>query len=212
MSPVLKKRNREVLVLDYGAGNLRSVANAIEKLGYEPRITTSGKDLKNAEAVIMPGDGAAAAAMENLRKLGMVEPIYRYIAEDRPFLGVCLGLQVLLSSTEEGGWHDCLGVVPGHVKRLPAGLKIPHMGWNQVRQLRKHPVFEGIADGTNFYFVHSYHAVLDDKSVILGETDYGISVCSVMTMGNLIATQFHPEKSGEPGLLLYHNFLKLALG
>ncbi len=212
MSPGLKHKKPEVLIIDYGAGNLRSVANAVMKLGYKPKLTASGSDIKEAQAVILPGVGAAAPAMENLRKSGLIEPIYRYIADDRPFLGVCLGLQVLFSSTEEGGWHDCLGIVPGRVKRLPAGLKSPHMGWNQLQLTVRHPVFEDIADGTNFYFVHSYHAVPDDRSVILGETEYGVNICAAIAMGNLVATQFHPEKSGEPGLKLYRNFLKMALG
>jgi len=212
VNPGSQHKKPEVLVIDYGAGNLRSVANAIISLGYKPKITNSGSDIKEARAVILPGVGAAAEAMENLRRLGLIEPIYRYIADDRPFLGVCLGLQVLFSSTEEGGWHDCLAIVPGRVKRLPPGLKTPHMGWNQLKFTMTHPLFEGIADGTNFYFVHSYHAIPDDRSVILGEVDYGISICGAITMGNLLATQFHPEKSGEPGLKLYHNFLKKALG
>jgi imidazole glycerol-phosphate synthase subunit HisH len=212
MSPNSRNRKPVVVVIDYGAGNLHSVANAVLKLGYEPRITNSGKDLKEARAIILPGVGAAAAAMENLQRLGLVEPIYRYIAADRPFFGVCLGLQVLFSSTEEGGRNDCLGVIPGRVKHLPPGLKTPHMGWNQLKQIQPHPVFEGIADGTNFYFVHSFYAVPDDRSVIIGETNYGINLCGTIAMGNLVATQFHPEKSGEPGLLLYKNFLKSALG
>jgi len=210
MSSGTKNGKPIVLIIDYGAGNLRSVANAILSLGYEPKITTSGKDIKGAQAVILPGVGAAAEAMDSLRRLGMIEPILRYIADDRPFFGVCLGLQVLFSSTEEGGWQDCLGIIPGRVKRLPSTLKTPHMGWNQLRQIKKHPVFEGIADSTNFYFVHSYHAVPDDRSVILGETDYGINICGAIVMGNLVATQFHPEKSGKPGLRLYQNFLTRA--
>jgi len=149
--------------------------------------------------------------MKNLRNLKMVEPIKRYVAEGRPLFGVCLGLQVLLSSTEEHGTHKCLGIIPGQVKRLPAGLKTPHMGWNQVKQLNRHPVFEGVADNTNFYFVHSYYAAPEDRSVVLGETDYGVTFCSAIARGNLVATQFHPEKSGEAGLRLYDNFIKLAL-
>ena len=201
----------EVLVIDYGAGNLHSVANAIVKLGYQPKITGSAGELKTARAVILPGVGAAAEAMKNLRNLKMVEPIKRYVAEGRPLFGVCLGLQVLLSSTEEHGTHKCLGIIPGQVKRLPAGLKTPHMGWNQVKQLNRHPVFEGVADNTNFYFVHSYYAAPEDRSVVLGETDYGVTFCSAIARGNLVATQFHPEKSGEAGLRLYDNFIKLAL-
>jgi imidazole glycerol-phosphate synthase subunit HisH len=201
-----------VLIVDYGAGNLRSVANAIVKLGYQPRITSAAKDLEDARAVILPGVGAAAEAMANLNRLGMIDAIRNYVGAGRPFFGVCLGLQILLSSTEEGGGHDCLGIIPGRVKRLPAGLKTPHMGWNQVKQLRQHPVFEGVGDETNFYFVHSYYAVPDEQSGILGETDYGVRMCSAIAVGNLVATQFHPEKSGAPGLRMYDNFIRQALG
>ena len=200
-----------IAIIDYGAGNLRSVFNAINKLGYPVKIISRPHEVTGARAVILPGVGAAADAMENLRERRMNEPIRQYIAEGRPFLGVCLGLQILLSGTEEGGWHECLGILPGRVMRLPAGLKIPHMGWNQVKQRAAHPVFEGIPDETNFYFVHSYYAVLDDPLLVAGETEYGIPICSVVARGNLIATQFHPEKSGEPGLRIYHNFIKLAI-
>jgi glutamine amidotransferase len=116
----------------------------------------------------------------------------------------------LFTGTEEGGWHKCLNIIPGRVKRLPPGLKIPHMGWNQVKQLNSHSIFNGIPDKANFYFVHSYYAVPDDESLIAGETDYGIPMCSVIARGNLVATQFHPEKSGEFGLRIYQNFISLA--
>jgi len=116
----------------------------------------------------------------------------------------------LLSGSEEGGWHECLGILPGTVRKLPPGLKIPHMGWNQVKQRVAHPIFEDIPDETDFYFVHSYHADMDDKSVVAGTTEYGISFNSVLIKGNLVATQFHPEKSGRHGLQMYANFLKMA--
>jgi glutamine amidotransferase len=200
-----------IVIVNYGAGNLRSVANAIGRLGYQPRVSSDPDELLKARAVILPGVGAAADTMANLRTLGLVSPIRRFIAEGRPFFGVCIGLQILFTGTEEGGWHKCLDVIPGRVKRLPAGLKIPHMGWNQVRQRGSHPVLEGIPDEANFYFVHSYYAELDDPALVVGETEYGVPICSVIAQGNLIATQFHPEKSGEVGLRLYDNFIKLAL-
>ena len=200
----------EVLIIDYGAGNLHSVANAIVKLGHQPKVTKAAGDLRKARAVILPGVGAAAEAMKNLRRLEMVEPIKEYVDSGRAFFGVCLGLQVLLSSTEEDGGHDCLGIVPGEVKRLPAGVKAPHMGWNQVKLAKRHPIFDGVADNSNFYFVHSYYADPTDGSVVLGQTDYGLTFCSAIARDNLIATQFHPEKSGESGLRLYDNFVKLA--
>ena len=200
-----------IAIIDYGAGNLRSVANAITKLGYQPRITSSQNEVLNAQAVILPGVGAAADTMENLKRLGLVEPISQLIAEGRPFFGVCIGLQILFTGTEEGGWHECLGVIPGRVRKLPPGLKIPHMGWNQVKQKFSHTIFDGIPDEANFYFVHSYYGAPEDKSLIAGETEYGIPIGSVIARRKLVATQFHPEKSGEFGLKMYENFLRQAL-
>ncbi|MFC1872044.1 imidazole glycerol phosphate synthase subunit HisH [Chloroflexota bacterium] len=200
-----------IAIVDYGAGNLRSVVNAINKLGYQPKVTCSPGDVINAQAVILPGVGAAADTMANLQMLGLVESIRSFISEDRPFLGVCMGLQILLAGTEEGGWCECLGIIPGVVRRLSGGLKIPHMGWNQVKQKTAHPVFDGITDEANFYFVHSYYVEPDDKSLVAGETEYGISICSVLTRGNLVATQFHPEKSGDIGLRFYDNFIRTAM-
>ncbi len=199
-----------IAIIDYGAGNLRSVVNAITRLGYRPEVTNSPGGVLNARVVILPGVGAAADTMANLRSLGLAGAIRQFIAEGRPFLGVCIGLQVLLTDTEEGGWHECLGIIPGRVRRLPSGLKIPHMGWNQVKQKVSHPVFNGIPDKANFYFVHSYYAEPEDSSLVVGETDYGIPVCSVLARDNVVATQFHPEKSGELGLRMYDNFLRLA--
>ncbi len=200
-----------IAIIDYGAGNLRSVANAVARLGYQPSITSQAKDLSQAQAVILPGVGAAGDTMASLRNLGLVRPIKQLIADDRPFFGVCIGLQVLFDGTEESGGHDCLRVIAGQVKKLPDGLKVPHMGWNQVKQRLTHPLFEGIPDEANFYFVHSYYGVPEDKSLVAGETEYGIIMGSVIVRSNLVATQFHPEKSGEHGLKMYDNFLRHAL-
>ena len=200
-----------ITIIDYGAGNLRSVVNAVSKLGYQPKVTSNPDDVLSAQAVILPGVGAAANTMANLKTIGLVSPIRRFIAWGRPFLGICIGLQVLFDGTEEGGWHECLGIIPGIVRQLPNGLKIPHMGWNQVKQKIAHRIFDGIPDEANFYFVHSYYAEPEDKSLVAGETEYGIPLCSVLARGNLIATQFHPEKSGEAGLRFYDNFIKMAL-
>ncbi len=200
-----------IAIIDYGAGNLRSVANALTRLGCQPKVTSRPRDLLNAQAVVLPGVGAAGETMKNLEILGMVAPIRQFIGDGRPFLGVCIGLQILFGGTEEGGWHECLGVIPGQVRKLPAGLKIPHMGWNQVKQIGSHPIFDGIPDEANFYFVHSYYVEPDDKSLVAGETEYGIRLCSVIARGNVIATQFHPEKSGELGLRMYGNFIKLVM-
>lgn len=199
-----------IAVIDYGAGNLRSVTNALVKLGYQPEVTKEPADICNATAIIFPGVGAAGDAMRNLRESGLDEAMQQVIRQDQPLLAICVGMQVLFSATEEGGWQGCLGVIPGTVKRLPLGLKVPHMGWNQVKQKVEHPIFDGIPDQANFYFVHSYYAEPEDDTVVAGITEYGITVCSVVIRGNLVATQFHPEKSGVHGLRMYANFLKMA--
>jgi glutamine amidotransferase len=200
-----------IVIIDYGAGNLRSVQNAISRLGYPVKITRSAADIAAAGAVILPGVGAAADTVAALKSLELVGPVRQYVAEDRPFLGICIGLQVLFSGTEEGGWHECLDIVKGKVTRLPEGQKIPHMGWNQVRQLVKHPVFTGVPDNANFYFVHSYYVNPTDRALVAGETEYGVTFPSIIIKGNLIATQFHPEKSGDTGLKIYDNFFKLIV-
>ena len=201
---------KRVVIVDYGAGNLRSVARAVAYHGYEPVVSCEAKAVNVAEALIVPGVGAAADTMRNLQQGGLVEPLRAYIESGRPFLGVCMGQQALLTLSEEGGEHACLGVIAGRVRRLPAGQKVPHMGWNQVRQRRDHPIFDGIADGANFYFVHSYYPDPEDREVVIGETDYGVTFASVLARDNVVATQFHPEKSGADGLRFYANFLRLA--
>jgi glutamine amidotransferase len=204
---------RRVIVLDYGAGNLRSVARAVEHAGVVADIACDPRALDDADAVVMPGVGAAADTMRNLREHGFVEPLRRYIKDGRPFLGVCMGFQALLSVSEEGGEHKCLGVVPGRVRKLPSTngggtvLKIPHMGWNRVAQTRQHPFFAGVPDGSYFYFVHSYYPDPEDETLVIGQTEYGVTFASAIGRDRLVATQFHPEKSGAAGLQLYKNFL-----
>jgi glutamine amidotransferase len=199
-----------IAIIDYGAGNLRSVINAVNRLGYKADITNRPEEILNAKAVIFPGVGAAGDTMASLKKLKLDDTIRKLVAEGRPLLAICIGLQVMFTGTEEGGWHDCLNIIPGKVKMLPAGLKIPHMGWNQVNPKMSHPVFTGIPEGSNFYFVHSYYGDPEDKSWVLAETSYGIPFCSAVAKDNLVATQFHPEKSGELGLKIYDNFFKFA--
>jgi len=199
-----------IVIIDYGAGNLRSVLNAISRLGYQAKITNTASELASAQVVILPGVGAAADSMGKMERLGLVNPIRRFIAEGWPFLGVCIGLQLLFTGTEEGGWHECLDVIPGVVRRLPNGLKIPHMGWNQLKQRASHPIFSGIPDEAHFYFAHSFYAEPEDESIVAGTTSYGLPMCSMIIKDSLIATQFHPEKSGEYGLKMYANFLKMA--
>lgn len=202
----------KIAIVDYGAGNLRSVSRAVAHAGYQPSVTADPHDVESADAVILPGVGAAADTMRNLREHKMVEPVREYIASGRPFFGVCMGQQALLSLSEEGGEHPCLGIIEGRVKKLPSGQKVPHMGWNQVRQKSAHFIFEGIPDNSYFYFVHSYYPEPADASVVIGETDYGVTFASVLARDNIVATQFHPEKSGDMGLRMYENFLGAALG
>jgi glutamine amidotransferase len=197
----------EVTIIDYGAGNLRSVAKALESLGHHPLVTNDASDVKNASRLILPGVGAAADTMSSLERLGLTEPVVRYIESGRPFFGVCLGLQVLLDGSEEGGWQPCLGVIPGRVRLLPPGRKVPHMGWNQVAQAVSHPLFAGIPDETNFYFVHSYYGDPVEATTVAGRTEYGVVFPSVLIRDNVVATQFHPEKSSDLGLRLYANFM-----
>ncbi|MDA0987607.1 MAG: imidazole glycerol phosphate synthase subunit HisH [Chloroflexi bacterium] len=196
-----------ITIVDYGAGNLRSVAKAMEKLGRSALITDDPEEILKASAVILPGQGASESAMRALHQRDLVEPIKDVIEKGVPFFGVCLGLQLLLDSSEEGP-SPCLGVARGQVRLLPPEVKRPHMGWNQVTLHGTHPVFEGVESGSYFYFVHSYYAAPDYQSLVLGTTEYGVQFCSVIAMNNLVATQFHPEKSGALGLRLYENFLK----
>jgi glutamine amidotransferase len=202
----------DVVIVDYGAGNLRSVTRAVAHAGVDALVTSDPQALEDAKALIVPGVGAAADTMAHLHDGGLVAPIRDYIASGRPFLGVCMGMQALFDVSEEGGTHECLGVLPGRIVRFPQGLTVPHMGWNNVHVRGAHPVFEGIAQDAFFYFVHSYHPRPEDDSHVIAEAEYGgVRFPAVVGRENLIATQFHPEKSGADGLRLYSNFLRLAL-
>jgi len=207
----MRKESKIIAIINYGAGNLGSVVNALTRLGYKPLITGDMTDILKADAVFLPGVGAAGDTMKSLDASGMSNAIRKLVELRRPLFAICIGLQVLMSATEEGGNHKCLDIIPGKVRKLPDGLKVPHMGWNQVNQMVPHAIFTDIPDNTNFYFVHSYYAHPLDQSVVAGETDYGLKFCSMIIKDNLFATQFHPEKSGEPGLQIYANFLKIAL-
>jgi imidazole glycerol-phosphate synthase subunit HisH len=200
-----------VVIVDYGAGNLRSVARAVAHAGVEPLVTAEAHAIERAEALIVPGVGAAADTMAHLREGGLDGPIRDYISSGRPFLGVCMGMQVLFDLSEEGGEHPCLGVFPGRIVRFPFGLTVPHMGWNTVDLQQPHPVFEGVPDGGFFYFVHSYHPQPESDDLVIASTEYGgVRFASVVGRDNAVATQFHPEKSSHNGLRLYANFLRLA--
>ncbi len=202
-----------IAIIDYGMGNLRSVQKGFEKVGYEAVITSDPKVVLVADRVVLPGVGAFPDCMRNLEQGGFVEPILKVLNDGRPFLGICLGLQLLFTESEEFGVHKGLDVIPGRVVRFPEGmtedeeeLKVPHMGWNQVSIKRCPPVFNGISEGTNFYFVHSYYVQPEDPSVIATTTNYGIEFCSSIWKDNIVATQFHPEKSQEKGLAILRNF------
>jgi len=199
----------KLVVIDYESGNLRSVSRALESHGVAPLVTDDSSNFDDADAMVLPGVGSGPAAMDALRQRKLIDPIKNFIASGRPFLGVCLGLQLLMDCTEEGD-EACLGVVKGSAKHLPSGLKVPHMGWNSVRFQHQHPVLDGIPQDSYFYFVHSYYASPEDPAGISGTTEYGISFCSIYAKDNLIATQFHPEKSGPVGLRFYKNFVNLA--
>ena len=198
-------------IVDYQAGNLRSVQKALEKFGARVLISSEKQDLLNSDAIVFPGQGACDSSMQNLKKKSLDEVLIRLIKDQVPFLGVCLGLQLLLENSEEG-IEDCLGVIQGNVKKITPGLKVPHMGWNQVEWRIDHPVFKNIPTNQNFYFVHSYYADPVDNSIVAGVTQYGQEFCSAVTFDNVIATQFHPEKSGSLGLQIYDNFIQFVMG
>ncbi|MBI2855113.1 MAG: imidazole glycerol phosphate synthase subunit HisH [Chloroflexi bacterium] len=199
-----------VTIVDYGASNLSSVAKAVAKIGYNPVVTSDPNAVEEAQAIILPGVGAAGDAMSRLESAGLKTAITRSIDKGVPFLGICLGLQVLLTESRESGGRKCLDIISGSVLRLPPGIKVPHIGWNQVSQKRRHPVLDGIPDNSFFYFVHSYYVSPTDRNLIVGETNYGLDFCSLLIRDNLVATQFHPEKSGKEGLHLLANFLMFA--
>ncbi|MEZ5950750.1 MAG: imidazole glycerol phosphate synthase subunit HisH [Planctomycetaceae bacterium] len=201
-----------ILIIDYGMGNLRSVAKAFETVDAEARICHNPEDLRTAEKIVLPGVGAFRDAIAHLRDQGFIEPLLEYLSSDRPFLGICLGLQLLFDRSFEEGEFVGLGVIPGEVVRFQErpGLKIPHMGWNQLIDRQPHnPLLEGIPDDAWFYFVHSHYVVPRDEAVIAARTEHGLPVTAMVRRGNLFATQFHPEKSQQQGLRLLENFANL---
>ena len=201
-----------VAIVDYKAGNLTSVRLALEFIGVPCEITSDPERIYAAERVIFPGVGAAGEAMGNLRGLRLLEPLREVVSQGVPFLGICLGTQVIFEFSEEDNGVRCIGLVPGAVKRFTPPdptCKIPHMGWNTVEFKAAHPLFDGIEDGSEFYFVHSYYPVPSDAAYIMGETEYaGVRFASVVGKGNLFAVQFHPERSGRIGLRLLENFCR----
>ena len=209
-----RSRRLKYVVVDYDAGNLRSVQRALEAVGQRPRVTPDWRAVETAEALVLPGVGSAQDCMRKLADRGLVEPLKAYAASGRPFLGVCVGLQLLFDGSEEGGGVECLGILPGTVRRFPAdkGLKVPQIGWNDVSIVRQHALLDDVPDRTYFYFVHSYYADPADPTMIVGTAEYGVDFAAIVAHANVVATQFHPEKSADLGVRLYANFGRIAAG
>ena len=205
-----------IAVVDYGMGNLRSVAKALEHVAedVEVRVTSKQEDIASAERVVFPGQGAARDCMHQLNELGLIESV-RQAANEKPFLGICMGLQVLLDHSQENDGVDCIGLFPGKVQYFGdfvgelggTSVKIPHMGWNNVEQTIDHPLWQGIEPDSRFYFVHSYFIAPEDEKIIAGRVQYGIRFATAIASKNVFAVQFHPEKSASDGMQLLRNFV-----
>jgi glutamine amidotransferase len=205
-----------IAIVDYGMGNLHSVQKAFERAGFPATLTQDPGVIRRADGLVFPGQGAFKKAMENLNALGLERPIRRYLESEKPFLGICLGLQLLFSESEEFGAQRGLDLFKGRVRKFPdvpfsdlrkeERLKVPHMGWNRIHLHKTAPVLEGISEGEHFYFVHSYYPVPEDQGVIATTTDYGVEFVSSVSQGKLFACQFHPEKSQTAGLKILKNF------
>ena len=213
---------KTIAVIDYGMGNLRSVSKALEHVSEKHRIlvTNDEREIHQAERIVFPGQGAIGSAMDELRKRNLID-LLKEVVREKPFLGICLGLQALMSHSDEDGGVDALDIIPGGVhhfaplfkqNNVPAHLKIPHMGWNQVKHTHPHPLWHNIDDSSWFYFVHSYYVQPAENKFIAGTTDYGGVFCSAAGIDNLFAVQFHPEKSQVAGLQLLKNFVEWDIG
>lgn len=198
-----------IAIIDYGMGNLRSVQKGFEKVGFTAEVTSDPAEVRKADKVVLPGVGAFGDAMANLRAAGMVEVVQETVQAGKPLLGICLGLHLLFDSSEEFGFHEGLHIFPGNVRLLPPGLKVPHMGWNQIELQKQDPLLKDIPDGSMFYFVHSYYVDPGDSQVTATLTEYGIKFTSIASMDNVWGIQFHPEKSSSVGLRILKNFGEL---
>ena len=201
-----------IAIVDYGMGNLRSVQRAFEYVGAEVTVTAHRETIESASAVVLPGVGAFGKAMSNLEQAGLSDVIRQVIAQGRPFLGICLGLQLLFDESDEMGQHRGLSVFGGQVRRFEIGLKVPQIGWNQIHIQRGSPLLEGVADGSYAYFVHSYYVAPADPEIVLTTTDYEIDYASIVGQDNVFGIQFHPEKSQAVGLRILGNFTELVEG
>jgi glutamine amidotransferase len=215
-------RAEEIGIVDYGMGNLRSVGKALETLGFSVRVSGNPADLSRCRGIVLPGVGAFRDCMENLGRQGLIPFLKDVLLDGRPFLGICLGLQVLFSESEEFGRHEGIGFLEGKVVRFPSGmaaadgtsgtapLKVPHMGWNRVEFTMDHPALRGVPSGSYFYFVHSYYVRPDDPAVVACRTSYGVEFAAGVGKGRLLAVQFHPEKSQVAGLTVLANFGRMC--
>ncbi|MBI5033649.1 MAG: imidazole glycerol phosphate synthase subunit HisH [Chloroflexi bacterium] len=199
-----------IAIIDYGMGNLRSVQKAFEKIGVTARIVPFPRDIEKASGIVLPGVGAFGQAMENLRAIGWDVALRDAVKRGVPFIGICLGMQLLFESSEEMGQHEGLGILRGEVKRFDGSLKVPQMGWNQMHIRQSSPLLRDVAEGSYAFFVHSYYCAPRDPSIVLATTDYGIDFASVVGSGNVFGAQFHPEKSQAVGLKMLENFAELV--
>ena len=202
-----------IVVVDYGAGNVQSVVNALEAIGVDATLTTDPSVVLEASGVIVPGVGAAQDTIRNLERGGLVEPVLDVIRRDIPYFGICMGMQALMSYSQEHGGQPCLDVIPGVVREIETELPVPHMGWNQVYRTEygaDHPILDGIPDGSDFYFVHSFVCAPSDPAWTIATTEYDGGFACMLGQSNLIGTQFHPEKSGTLGLRMLANFARIV--
>ncbi|RKQ84769.1 imidazole glycerol phosphate synthase subunit HisH [Brockia lithotrophica] len=197
-----------IAIVDTGLGNLRSVQKALIRLGADACLTVSPEELEAADGIVLPGVGSFPAAMDHLKRHGLVAPLRELVTRKTPLLGICLGMQLLFEKSEEHKLTLGLGILPGQVTRLPAEVKLPHIGWNTVMFLRPHPIWEGLEPGTWFYFVHTYAVEAQEESDVIAVTEYGRTFPSIVARGNVVGVQFHPEKSSTAGLQLLGNWLR----